>query len=329
MSKSRSNSRQVSEGTITVDARYGQELVEFWTQKYERAQEELNKVRLRDSSVATSSSSSSSPCNEDDEERINESSSVTENEEEFEVEALKACNAELMEELAASAQERQILLEALEALRDQNASLASEAGALRQQKIESIYPPESFLPAGWTSTIFRVPSETLSGRVSADVLGGRPIFFIPRPPACLPLRVGACGKHGYWFSPEVECPESTEFELIVEEPAAQWTYLGRYKRVDLPGGEMRLSEWLELPEQTRVDHCRRVAIQGLGQAPSTQAAVSAAAAEFRRQYESGKATIPCFALVHTALGTTLIRKCEFDEQAGGKRLKRDTDVDFD
>ena len=29
----------------------------------------------------------------------------------------------------------------------------------------------------------------------------------------------------------------------------QWTYLGRYKSVHLPGGEMRLSEWLALDDE--------------------------------------------------------------------------------
>ena len=47
MSKLRSVSRPVLSGTISVDASYAQELVEFWTQKYERVKEELNQVKVR------------------------------------------------------------------------------------------------------------------------------------------------------------------------------------------------------------------------------------------------------------------------------------------
>jgi predicted nucleotidyltransferase len=47
MSKSRSVSRSVSSRTISVDASYAQELVEFWTQKYERVKEELDEVKAR------------------------------------------------------------------------------------------------------------------------------------------------------------------------------------------------------------------------------------------------------------------------------------------
>ena len=47
MSKSRSVSRSTSSGTISVDASYAQELVEFWTQKYEQIREELDQIRVR------------------------------------------------------------------------------------------------------------------------------------------------------------------------------------------------------------------------------------------------------------------------------------------
>lgn len=60
--------------------------------------------------------------------------------------------------------------------------------------------------------------------------------------------------------------EGTEFELIVEakpaevsnkelfslfcmRPYYQWTYLGRYRSLFLPGGEMQLSEWLVLDDE--------------------------------------------------------------------------------
>ena len=53
MSKSRSVSRSTSSGTISVDASYAQELVEFWTQKYEQVREELDQIRVREFSDAT------------------------------------------------------------------------------------------------------------------------------------------------------------------------------------------------------------------------------------------------------------------------------------
>ena len=45
------------------------------------------------------------------------------------------------------------------------------------------------------------------------------VCFLPRPPACLPIRVNACGQHGYWFSPATTYPENFEFELVVEGKA--------------------------------------------------------------------------------------------------------------
>ena len=47
MSKSRSVSRSVTGGTITIDASYAQELVEFWTGKYEQVKEELDQIKVR------------------------------------------------------------------------------------------------------------------------------------------------------------------------------------------------------------------------------------------------------------------------------------------
>jgi len=47
MSKSRSVSRSVTGGTISIDASYAQELVEFWTGKYEQVKEELDQIKVR------------------------------------------------------------------------------------------------------------------------------------------------------------------------------------------------------------------------------------------------------------------------------------------
>jgi len=46
MSKSRSVSGSVTGGTISIDASYAQELVEFWTGKYEQVKEELDQMKV-------------------------------------------------------------------------------------------------------------------------------------------------------------------------------------------------------------------------------------------------------------------------------------------
>ncbi|KAF9654063.1 hypothetical protein BDM02DRAFT_3086589, partial [Thelephora ganbajun] len=160
------------------------------------------------------------------------------------------------------------------------------------------------------------------------------VCLLPRPPACLPLRITTCGQHGYWFSPVTTYPEDTEFELVVEGKPTEWTYLGRYKSIHLPGGEMRMSEWSALDDETKHTHCIRAAAQRPGQDTVTPATVSAAAAELRQQYESGQAVVPCFTLictgytmqVHAAMHGTVTRtgKRKADGQAGGKRIKRET-----
>ena len=47
MSKPRSVNRSVADRTISIDASYAQELVEFWTGKYEQVKEELDQIKVR------------------------------------------------------------------------------------------------------------------------------------------------------------------------------------------------------------------------------------------------------------------------------------------
>ena len=47
MPKSRSVSGSAFGGTINIDTNYAQELVDFWTQKYERVKEELDRIKVR------------------------------------------------------------------------------------------------------------------------------------------------------------------------------------------------------------------------------------------------------------------------------------------
>jgi len=123
------------------------------------------------------------------------------------------------------------------------------------------------------------------------------LHFLPRPPTCMPLRVPSCGKHGYWFYPAWLLPDNTEFELIVEGRATEWQYLGRYVSVALPGGEMRLSEWMSLDEETKIAHCMRVAYQSSSQAQTTQLMSSTThLLEVKRRYECGAWSVPCFTL---------------------------------
>lgn len=46
MSESRSVSRSVSCGTISIDASYAQELLDFWTKKYEQVKGELDQIKV-------------------------------------------------------------------------------------------------------------------------------------------------------------------------------------------------------------------------------------------------------------------------------------------
>jgi len=145
------------------------------------------------------------------------------------------------------------------------------------------------------------------------------------------------GQHGYWFAPVIAHPENVEFELVVEIISAEWMYLGRYRSVYLPGGDMSLSEWLVVDDETKGIHCLRAAIQSLGQGTTSPEIVSATASELRKQYDMGLARIPCFTLVctgftaelHAALYGAATRgtKRGLDglDQAGGKRVKKESD----
>jgi len=80
-------------------------------------------------------------------------------------------------------------------------------------------------------------------------------------------------------------------------------------------------------------HCARATTKGLGQDAEIPETVSAAATELKRQYESGQAAVPCFALVctgftmqvNTALheAATHTRKRKSGGKDGGKRVKRE------
>lgn len=80
-------------------------------------------------------------------------------------------------------------------------------------------------------------------------------------------------------------------------------------------------------------HCTRVAAEGLGQDAAIPETVSAAAAELKRQYQSGQAVVPCFTLVcmgftmevYAALHkvATHSKKRKSSEKDGGKRVKRE------
>ena len=47
MFKSRSVSRSASGGTVSIDASYAQDLLDFWMQKYEQVKGELDHVKVR------------------------------------------------------------------------------------------------------------------------------------------------------------------------------------------------------------------------------------------------------------------------------------------
>ena len=50
------------------------------------------------------------------------------------------------------------------------------------------------------------------------------IYFLPRPPCYMPLRVRACGQPDYWFLPSWSLPDDARFELVVESREGEVLY---------------------------------------------------------------------------------------------------------
>lgn len=69
------------------------------------------------------------------------------------------------------------------------------------------------LSAGQEFASVRHPSAD-THLTNTDRLGS--IYFVARPPNCMPLRVPSIAKSGYWFYPTWIVPDDAVFELVVE-----------------------------------------------------------------------------------------------------------------
>ncbi|KAH9926095.1 uncharacterized protein B0H18DRAFT_1006526 [Fomitopsis serialis] len=171
----------------------------------------------------------------------------------------------------------------------------SEASILAAEA--PLYPPNTILfdegfvprPTACTNT------KTWLGAIPQEASGGRTLFFLPRPPNCLPIRVPGWAKSGYWFHPEGAIVGEREFELIIETKHNEWCYVGRYRSTPVSGGNMQLSEWIEIDEATKVHYVGRVQSEVFGQSglPGIgQMTVQA----IRKNYDTGVWSIPCYSL---------------------------------
>ncbi|THH20048.1 hypothetical protein EW146_g1246 [Bondarzewia mesenterica] len=161
----------------------------------------------------------------------------------------------------------------------QSGALAGEADQSRKVKLKQMFEPVQFVDPALVPGLKPVHLGdaivgTIGERLTSLLKGKRPtqfeldstVYFLPRPPNCMPLRVGVCAQHGYWFySMMAQVQENAEFELIVE-------------------GQ---------PNQTKLLHCSRVASEEL---PEGQTASYPAQLDVKRRYETGEWSVPCFSL---------------------------------
>ncbi|KAJ7184469.1 hypothetical protein C8R46DRAFT_1343544 [Mycena filopes] len=181
----------------------------------------------------------------------------------------------------------------------QAASLAVEADRQRMLAVAELFNPENFLDESFTpvgaafgSMDFRKIGGCLQREGSGEAWQ---LYFMPRPPNSIPLRVQGVAQPGYWFYPFNLSPMDAPFELIVEIDCNKWLYFGRYTSRPFPNYEMRLSEWMALDEQTKLIFCARVA--GQNSKPATQfTSYATTQIDVRERYDSGQWSVPCFSL---------------------------------
>ncbi|KAL1742615.1 hypothetical protein HDZ31DRAFT_84007 [Schizophyllum fasciatum] len=190
--------------------------------------------------------------------------------------------------------DRAALTSQVQAFMIQAAALATEACHARMNAVLKQFSTTSFVDKEFQVTPLTLTEpEAFMHSLPPQYTNGTRLYFLPRPPACMPLHVPRSAQSGYWFYPVLLAPGDTQFELIVEGSPGQWTYLGRYVTVSMPGQEMKLCEWMMLDERTKQAHCHRIASHTTdnGQAPSV-----AAQLEVRRRYDTGEWNVPCYSL---------------------------------
>ncbi|EGO21819.1 hypothetical protein SERLADRAFT_474746 [Serpula lacrymans var. lacrymans S7.9] len=281
--------------TINVDAYYGPELVEFWAHKYKKVKEEFEEHK-RATETARKAQLSAEYA-----ELLTLVRGLHNGAEEASIvrrklELVEREKVDLTARMANVEAERTALAQQIQLCVAQASAFAAEADQHRRNSLSLLFPPVSFVDPNFEPSplLFTNPTDIISS-LEPHFSEGNRLYFLPRPPACMPLRVPACGQPGYWFYPNYILSEDTEFDLVVEGRPGEWSYLGNYVTALFPGGEMKISEWMNLDEQTKMTHCSRVATEnsGLpaGQSPSYPDQITV-----KRRYELGEWRVPCYSL---------------------------------
>ncbi|KAH7928176.1 hypothetical protein BV22DRAFT_1030993 [Leucogyrophana mollusca] len=279
---------------ISIDAIYGPELVEFWAQKYKEVKKEVEELKK---SVADARADKLSSENA---EVLSLVRSIRDGADEAasslrKLQDAEKENIELTARLAKVEAERTTLSQQVNLAFAQAAALASEADQHRRNVLATLFPAVAYadVPAEPTSFVF-ADSQRVIEQLATELPNER-LYFLPRPPACLPLRVPACGQAGYWFYPHHIPSEDVKFHLVVEGRPGEWSYLGLYMSAPFPGAEMKLSEWMNMDEQTKMAHCARIASISAGLAADQSPSFPDQLA-IKRRYELGEWRVPCFTL---------------------------------
>ncbi|KAH7914087.1 hypothetical protein BJ138DRAFT_1144601 [Hygrophoropsis aurantiaca] len=279
---------------ISIDAVYGPELVEFWAHKYQEVKKEVENLKK---SVADARADKLSAENAEllglvrtIRTGADEAATCLQRLHETEKE-----KADLATRLATAEAERSSLSQQVNLAYAQAAALASEADQCRRNMLAALFPPVTFaeVPPEPASFVF-ADSGAIVEQLATEYPDER-MYFLPRPPACLPLRVPACAQPGYWFFPHRIPQQDTAFHLVVEGRPGEWSYLGHYISAPFPGAEMRLSEWMNIDEQTKMAHCARIASISAG-LPADQTPPFPDQLAIKRRYELGEWRVPCFTL---------------------------------
>ncbi|KZT24046.1 hypothetical protein NEOLEDRAFT_1170342 [Neolentinus lepideus HHB14362 ss-1] len=299
--------------TVSIDVAHSQELVEFWSTKYKAAKDELDalKVELRTTGCSNeklllnevlSTLKIDAQCRKTSDAKILDAiTTSTESLRELRTHLSESEkeNLELTKRVGSLEAERVTLSVQIQQFCLQSRMLAHEAEEHRTRTLASLFPATDFITV---SSPVKLAQPYLIRNSLPPEFNGLHLYLVPRPPSYLPVRVPAPGKHGYWFYPPWVLPLDLEFELIVEVRETEWLYLGRYTSTMFEGGEMKLSEWLNLDEQTKSKHCMRVASQT---APPGSVPSLAAQAEVKRKYEVGEWSVPCYSLRCVGYNVTL------------------------
>ncbi|TRM59835.1 hypothetical protein BD626DRAFT_506571 [Schizophyllum amplum] len=275
--------------SIPIDATLAPEIVEFWGRRYREVKEELEELK-----AASGAKENCAPSG-----KIDTHLSSLRKKDKVARDVLSSKKDEILARrlrfrAAALEADRVVLTNQVQAYMIQAAALAAESCSARMATIHKVFPPTSFVDKDFQAApVVLAEPEAFMHSLPPQYTSGTRLYFLPRPPACMPLHVPRSAQPGYWFYPVLLAPADTHFELIVEGSPGQWTYLGRYVTVNMPGQEMKLSEWMMLDERTKQAHCHRIAAHTTenGQTPSV-----ATQLEVRRRYDTGEWNVPCYSL---------------------------------